>query len=212
MASIEEIILQWQRALKREVDFLQNKGGARFLITDGKFLSKNKERNVYWFLLANDMFLPDGAPIRVEIKDKKYYGTVVSVEGFDLVIELNTNLGESVEEAYLYSEPWELLNALGKRLNEILYSSVKQKRVIRLLSGKSPVKHDPEIIKDTVHEVVLRAKHNATTYIWGPPGTGKTYTLSRLVGFRYFKKKKILVLGHSNAAVDVLMYGVTEFV
>ncbi|MEK1830037.1 AAA domain-containing protein [Priestia megaterium] len=39
----------------------------------------------------------------------------------------------------------------------------------------------------------------------GPPGTGKTYTLSKIAASYYRKSKRILLLSHSNAAVDGLL-------
>ena len=45
---------------------------------------------------------------------------------------------------------------------------------------------------------------------WGPPGTGKSYNLSRIISAHYQKGKSVLVLAHSNAAVDVLMSEVTK--
>lgn len=52
--------------------------------------------------------------------------------------------------------------------------------------------------------------YNPTTYVWGPPGTGKSYNLSRIISAHYQKGKSVLVLAHSNAAVDVLMSEVTK--
>ena len=47
--------------------------------------------------------------------------------------------------------------------------------------------------------------------MWGPPGTGKTYTLARTAANHYLKDKKVLILAHSNQAVDVLMAEITAF-
>ncbi len=60
--------------------------------------------------------------------------------------------------------------------------------------------------------MILRAKYNPATFVWGPPGTGKTFTLARTAANQYFKKNKILILSHSNQAVDVLMNEMTHFI
>ena len=75
-----------------------------------------------------------------------------------------------------------------------------------------PAMHPTDIIKSNVHELILRSKYNPITYVWGPPGTGKTYTLARVAANKYFKGKKVLVLAHSNQAVDVLMTEISSFV
>lgn len=212
MATIQTIIQQWQLSLQKEIDYLKEQGGSKYLITNGKVLSKTKETATYWFLLATDVMLPDGIPVRILYKNHSYEGVVVSIEGFDLIVELDTYIGNEISEAELYSEPWELLVALDTRLSELTDSPIKLNRVKRLLSGNAPAKHTEYPYKTPLQEMILRAKYNPTTYIWGPPGTGKTYTLSRVIGHRYIKGKKILVLAHSNAAIDVLMYAVTKYV
>jgi hypothetical protein len=58
----------------------------------------------------------------------------------------------------------------------------------------------------------LRSKYNHVTFVWGPPGTGKTYTLARTAANKYFQHKKVLILSHSNQAVDVLMSELTDFI
>lgn len=78
------------------------------------------------------------------------------------------------------------------RLSEIYESPTKLNRVKRLVLGNAPTKHPDENNKSALHEITLRAKYNSTTYIWGPPGTGKTFTLSRVVGQRYLNGKKFL--------------------
>lgn len=212
MATIQEIIAQWQKALRIEMKYLKTKGGARFIITDGKCLRRHEEGATYWFMLTSDALLPDDTPIRLEYKEWTVHGKVVSVEGFDVILDVNMYVGEHITEAYLYSEPWELLEALATRLDEVSANANKQKRVLRLLAANAPVKHPKEKIKSTVHEVTLRAKYNATTYVWGPPGTGKTYTLARMIGRHYLAGKKVLVLAHSNAAVDVLLLEIAKYI
>src|SRR5205807_8048301 len=39
-------------------------------------------------------------------------------------------------------------------------------------------------------------------FVWGPPGTGKTETLGLLAAEAFLRGETVLVLAHSNAAVD----------
>ena len=75
-----------------------------------------------------------------------------------------------------------------------------------------PAKHPVEKIKSNVHELVLRSKYNPVTFVWGPPGTGKTYTLARVAANKYFQKKRVLILSHSNQAVNVLISEISHFI
>ena len=85
-------------------------------------------------------------------------------------------------------------------------------RIKNLMDPSMEIKHPTDIIKSNVHELILRSKYNPITYVWGPPGTGKTYTLARVAANKYFQGKKVLILAHSNQAVDVLMMEISSFV
>ena len=50
-----------------------------------------------------------------------------------------------------------------------------------------------------------RAISNNISYIWGPPGTGKSHTLSRLLLNFYNKKERTVVCAIANVAVDGLL-------
>jgi len=43
---------------------------------------------------------------------------------------------------------------------------------------------------------------NSVSFIWGPPGTGKTHTLSALVCALLMRKERVLVVATTNAAID----------
>lgn len=205
MANIKDLIKQWQQALKLEAQYLQSQGGSKVMITEGKYLTHDDKGTTYWFKLSTDLLLPDSTPIRLEYKDEIYNGRVVSVDGYDLVIKINDFLGAKVPKANLYSAPWELLVTLSKRLDSIQSSLKKQKRIHRLLVPNISPKHRKDKIYNDLSELILRAQSNPTTYVWGPPGTGKTYTLARTAAYFYRKGLKVLILAHSNMAVDVLM-------
>ena len=43
---------------------------------------------------------------------------------------------------------------------------------------------------------------NDVTFIWGPPGTGKTYTLAQIAIKCIENNERVLIISHSNVAVD----------
>lgn len=142
----------------------------------------------------------------------KSRGKVLSSEGRGIILEIDHHFGDLIPYANLLHDPWELLEQLIERLDEIKKSKQKRLRVKRLMNPAMESKHPKEKIKSNVHELILRSKYNAATFVWGPPGTGKTYTLARTAANQYFKKNKVLILSHSNQAVDVLMSEMTDFI
>jgi len=173
---------------------------------------QDRNRRGLLVLLASDILLPDDTPIRVEYKNQPVQGKVISVEGFDVVLELESYIGDEIAEAYLFSEPWELLESLCKRLEEVRMVDKRKKRLLRLIRPSDETKHPAGNASNAIKEIYERSKHNPVSFIWGPPGTGKTYALARVIARHYLAGRKVLAMAHSNAAVDVLMTAVAAYV
>lgn len=203
-------IKEWQQALHQEITYLKKFGGSRYSVVNGRMVS-NEGPYSYYFDTASSLKIPVGSSIKLEWGTMKTGGKVLSSEGRGIILALEKNLGEFISDAYLLHDPWELLEQLIERLDEIKKNKQKRLRVKRLMNPSMETKHPVEKIKSNVHELVLRSKYNPATFVWGPPGTGKTYTLARTAANKYFQKKRVLILSHSNQAVDVLMAELTDF-
>jgi hypothetical protein len=57
---------------------------------------------------------------------------------------------------------------------------------------------------------VRRSLGSDTTYVWGPPGTGKTMTLARIVEAHYRTGRSVLLVSNTNIAVDTALERVAE--
>jgi ssDNA-binding Zn-finger/Zn-ribbon topoisomerase 1/predicted nucleic acid-binding Zn-ribbon protein len=55
-------------------------------------------------------------------------------------------------------------------------------------------------------EAASKALSNEIFYLWGPPGTGKTFTLSSVSGLLFDAGKKTLICSNTNQAVDQVLY------
>lgn len=211
MTTTKTYMNEWQLALMQEINHLKKFGGSRFSVTNGRLLSTDGSYS-YYFDTATSLRIPVGSTIQLEWGKMKSRGRVLSAEGRGIILALEQNFGDLILDAYLLHDPWELLEQLIERLDEIKKSKLKRLRVKRLMNPSMDTKHPEEKIKNNIHELVLRSKYNPATFVWGPPGTGKTYTLARTAAYKYFQKKKVLILSHSNQAVDVLMGELTNFI
>ncbi|TKI80818.1 DEAD/DEAH box helicase, partial [Bacillus mycoides] len=207
--SLSETMKEWHYALAYEIKHGKTIGGSKISIMNGRFLYTDYESTVYVFQLISEVSLPEGSPIRIEFDGEEATGEVLSVHGLEIELKLNDYIQGEIREAVLYSEPWQLLEQLQERLKEAHKDKLKRNRIKRLVDGTSSPKHI-EKMKNTKNELAYRSFYNPTTYVWGPPGTGKSYNLSRIISAHYQKGKSVLVLAHSNAAVDVLMSEVTK--
>lgn len=211
MTTTKTYIKEWQQALHQEINHLKKFGGSRYSVTNGILLSNDGPYS-YYFDTAIPLRIPVGSSIKLEWGMMKSGGNVLSSEGRGIILALEQNFGDLIPDAYLLHDPWELLEQLIERLEEIKKSKQKRLRVKRLMNPSMEVKHPVAKIKSNVHELVLRSKYNPVTFVWGPPGTGKTYTLARTAASKYFQKKKVLILSHSNQAVDVVMGELADFI
>jgi hypothetical protein len=211
MKTTKTYINEWQEALQNEIMYLKKYGSNKFIVSNGRLLS-NDGSFAYYFDTAMSVRIPVGSSIRLEWGGMKQSGRMLSSEGKGIMIALEQSFGDLISEAYLFHDPWELLEQLIQRFDEIKKSKQKRLRVKKLMNPSMPALHPVEKIKSNVHELILRSKYNPITFVWGPPGTGKTYTLARVAANKYFQEKQVLILSHSNQAVDVLLGEMTTFI
>ncbi|MFF2445711.1 AAA domain-containing protein [Neobacillus sp. NPDC058068] len=204
-------IKEWQQALQNEISHLKKFGSNKFIVSNGRLLS-SEGSFTYYFDTVYSLRIPVGSSIRLEWGSMKQSGRVLSSEGKGVMLDLEKSYGDLIPEAFLVHDPWELLEQLIQRLDEIRKNKQKRLRVKKLMDPSMPAKHPVEKIKSNVHELVLRSKYNPVTFVWGPPGTGKTYTLARTAANKYFQEKRVLILSHSNQAVDVLIAEISTFI
>lgn len=201
---------EWEKALQIEIQHLKKYGSNKYRLSNGNLLTSGKTFS-YYFETTNSVKIPVGSSIRLEWGNTKVEGRLLSSEGGSVIIALQEHIGDLNNEAFLYHDPWELLEELIVRLVEVKKSKRKQSRVLRLMDPSMPAKQPDDDHKSNVHKLFYRSKYNPVTFVWGPPGTGKTYTLARVAANKYLKEKRVLILSHSNQAVDVLLTEIVKF-
>jgi hypothetical protein len=204
-------IKEWQKALQAEIQHLKKFGSSKYLLTNGRLMTR-ETKFTYFFDSTQNIRVPIGANIKILWGSMNVDGRILSSEGRSIIVSLEQNLGDLLSEVYLFHDPWELLEQLIERLDELKKSKTKRGRIKRLINPIEAPKHPTGNIKSNVHELILRSQFNPVTFVWGPPGTGKTYTLARVAANKYNNGKRILILAHSNQAVDVLMDEIATFI
>ncbi|MEK4824141.1 DNA helicase [Niallia circulans] len=208
MTNIITTIKQWQQALQIEINHLKKYGQSKVALYNGIRLNTENDFTYYFESISN-LKVPIGSNVMIHWGSQAVRGRVLSADGKSLLIILEKAIGEDVSEAYLSHDPWELLEQLQIRFDTIKKNKRKLSRIVKLMQPSEETKHPSEQLKNHVHELSLRCKYNPVSFVWGPPGTGKTYTLARVALQRYWKGKRILLLAQSNQAVDVLLTEIT---
>lgn len=136
---------------------------------------------------------------------------VVSQSGDVIRLHLSgTNIPDGIPRAQLVIDEVGLLRLLV----EVLSSPAEHGfsfgelalRVFHPATAKVGLVELPELIRDEVlgekRAAIQQALGSEVTFIWGPPGTGKTFAIARLITAHIERDERVLVTSHTKAAVD----------
>lgn len=199
-ASFDNFKKNYRFAISNEINFLKVTGGKKYKIIDGeKFPTKNGEY-LYAFDTDTDLHFPDGTAIKLWFPDNIVLGYIVSCEDFTILIRTMEYIGEKIESVEFTSEQWQLLEALMERLDEMEPSAESLAYEIACNGRRQITKWQK--IKSGQNFAFNRATSEKITFIWGPPGTGKTETLANIALEHIKNGKRVLMLSYSNVSVD----------
>lgn len=194
---------KYQDALKTEKLFLMQGGGKKYKVTHGRLLAKSTNAYSYLFDLEAELYIADDAPIKISTGMESASGTVLMCEDFQIIVQLETGLGDQVASAVISVEPWKLLEALEDRLEHTI--NINASKMANTLVNEGPslaTKLPVDKIPKGQDQVIAKAMSEPVTIVWGPPGTGKTHTMSELA-IRFIEKGySVLIVSHSNVSVD----------
>ena len=189
-------------AISSELFFLKHHGGKKHKVTDGRLLTPNSNEFCYSFELESELYLSDDAPVSVIRGLETVNGTVIVCDGFQIIVSLEHNIGDTVPSAQISVEPWKLLEKLRDRVkainpdNHIAWKLFYQGPALAdKVSNVTSVKRGQDV-------AIQHALEEDITVIWGPPGTGKTYTMAQMTERFVSMGKNVLIVSHSNISVD----------
>lgn len=198
----------YRSAIYREIEYLRITGGKKYRIIDGdRIPSKNEE---YWYAFDSDtdMHYPDGTVIKLWFPERIIPAYIVSCEDFTIIIRTKEYLGEYVESVEFTSEQWQLLDGLISRIDKMQPDEDSIAYEIACNGNKQIMKY--EDIDKGQNIAFNKATSEKITFIWGPPGTGKTETLSNIAIEHMNKGRRVLMLSYSNVSVDEALLRVAD--
>lgn len=199
-ASFDFFKRDYRFSINNEIDYLKATGGKKYKIVDGEKLPSKNDEYLYAFDTDTDFHFPDGTAIKLWFSDKIVPGYVVSCEDFTILIRTMEYIGETIDSVEFTSEQWQLLEALMERLDEMEPSEGSLAYEIAC-NGRRNL-FDWQSICTGQSAAFNRATSERVTFIWGPPGTGKTETLANIALEHIMNGKRVLMLSYSNVSVD----------
>lgn len=197
-------IKEYSDALRREIHYLKQGKGKKYKIVNGnKLVKSDKGIYTYLFEMETELHLPDDAPVVVEAAGGlRAVGSVLSCEDFQILLLLDRDLNDKVSSAYLMVEPWKLLEALDKKMNSL--NPNINKLAIKIMEEGPDLSTDTDIANVPKGQPAVEHKLETDDIVtvWGPPGTGKTYTMAKIANGYIAQGKSVLIVSHSNVSVD----------
>jgi len=223
----EDCLEQMIEALALEIKAIKKRGGTTAVeLQGGEFRGFSGSNYLYAFRLAEDLRLRDDVPVRVTVGQEEAEGVVVSVVPGTVIIALDRDFGPRIALARVVADDSYLLECLKKRLEEVESgeTSFNRTKAFQALGecGISPLPdtvappEDPWKAENVTPPNALQARaigialRSEVTYLWGPPGTGKTHALARIVGHFYRQGLSVLLVSNTNIAVDTALERVAE--
>lgn len=223
----QELLVEFIHALDEEIEAIKaGRGGSIVRIFDGRFIREDAGISVYSFMLENFIAAMDDAPVEVEIGKSRWKGHIIQMQGLEVVVGVEHNLGEHIPQARLITNLYFLHQLLKKKFEAIrdgeasanfaLANLVFQgnfpytAEVVELPPLEPHPDHPEEPPNHSQMEAIKVSQQLPLSFVWGPPGTGKTETLARIVECFVKRGMRVLVVAHSNAAVDEAAEDIAE--
>jgi AAA domain/PLD-like domain len=206
--ALSGVLEEFRTALREEIDAARRSAassGVRLL--DGRRLGRAAGSTQYAFRVESALNLPDDSPGDLHVPGRAgrpLETTVIAIDGLQITLSVAEDLGDYVPRATLQSDLTYLLRTLIQRVEG--FAGRDNPAGARLLgevaaSGDPADWHDREL-NDRQSEAVASALGRDTTFIWGPPGTGKTRTIGKIGEQLVRAGRSVLVVSHTNSAVD----------
>ena len=178
---------------------------------------RKKDLHLFDIKTSADKLSP-GMQCTLSFKNSDYAAEIFSINNGKCEIYIDSNIKISPEdEAVIVVYPWFLYEKLIAGINglehitpglELAFSAFGKSKT-PVLKNSVPVSGELSEVFNSLNksqkDAVRYSLDSSVSFIWGPPGTGKTYTLSVLLAFLLKQNLKILAVSTTNGAIDTVI-------
>jgi superfamily I DNA and/or RNA helicase len=201
------------RALAKELEIARrmSQGDRSNEAINGQFVKQQAGGYVYEFENLTGFPPDEGVQISFTVGTTSSKGKYLGEVNSKFLFELENDLGERISRVTVVSDP---LFLLEKQI-ETLSKEGPFENLVALASvgfaeypdakSISPDKKYMEGLNSLQGETLEVASKNSVTYIWGPPGTGKTTTMGSVVAALADSGLKVLLVSNTNLALDTAL-------
>ena len=207
------ILNEFRVALRDEITIIKKSGYSSTILKNGKRI--DGFNGFFWYCFQVDYLptIPADTPCNLFIGGSQYNVTVVRFDESEITVASSIVLPDALANARLDNGATVLLERLIKRIEDnsqkenpagkrmLINSELNENNGFACIEPNFAVVNDG---KETLnqYEAKYSALNNNITYIWGPPGTGKTTVIGNIIKQLYKADRSVLIVSHTNTAVD----------
>lgn len=198
----QEFCNEMGRELQQEIRVIKHDPGTAYHVFNGSLLIKAETFFQYTFRVEEALPVQKGVEVELILKGKNnpISATIVEADEEHVVLAIKDQIPKEIDEAELKINSSFLYEFLNKRLQEM--ASEEPGIASHMIMDWPDAIHPEQEFKPWAMDAVKMASEQPITFIWGPPGTGKTYTLALIALDCLNSKRRVLIISHTNIAVD----------
>lgn len=201
-ASFDNFKHLYKMSVEKEINYLKKEGGKQYKVVDGERIPvSNPTIYVYTFDSDQELHFPDNTPIRIAKENTFISGSILYCDDYSVTLEAENDLGTKLNVIEFIADVSFLWQALYDRLDHL--TPIKDEIPFSLVCDRQNMidKYSTQLLNGQ-NSAICHVKENPITFIWGPPGTGKTETLAKIVLDFLDSGKRVLMISYSNVSVD----------
>lgn len=208
-ASVADFCQAYRMALSAEISFIRMTGGKHILLQEGKRIGRDNGQFVYLLESEDELNYPEGTPVTIWKGQSQISGKILNCEAFSVYLISELDLGAEVEMLNISAEACYLLQSVSERLMDL---SLEPSEIAQdlICNGLKEIDYLNSDIAKGQETAVRMSLEQPITFVWGPPGTGKTQTLAKIAWAHIDKGERVLMLSYSNVSVDGAILRVTS--
>ena len=200
-------------ALNKELEIARkaSSGERANEVKDGVQTRKKGNSFVYEFEELTGYPPDEGVQVSFTVGEKtskgRYLGEINSKFVFEFDDDLGANIAQGAivsDQLFLLEKQISILSTDGPFESQVALSSIGLAEYLSV-DSLSPNKSFMDGLNQLQSDALEVVAKNSVTYIWGPPGTGKTTTMGSIVAALASLGQKVLLVSNTNLAIDTAL-------
>jgi superfamily I DNA and/or RNA helicase len=212
---IDSYVNNFTESIQMEMEAMKKRQGVfEVEIYDGRRVKSKKDNsNYYSFKLKfNNEKVVKNAECDLRCEGFDFLVTIDEIEKKKIILRSDKHISMNGDKYLLVFYPWFLYDNLQRVLDSLKTEpNFYLKNALMLFGERDCLSENKQLlakheqINDSQLKAIQHCMNSNLTFIWGPPGTGKTSTLSHLILELVKTESRVLIASTTNAAIQQVL-------